>query len=91
VNHYRKDGHMRFFSNNPISGNLSRYDHREGNDDYVQPQALFNLFHKGQKDRLFPILLRGCRECRMTSSSANWDISRKCIRNTPLAKLAEAA
>ena len=26
---------------------------REGNDDYGQPRALFNLFDKGQKARLF--------------------------------------
>jgi len=36
-----------------ISGDAGRYDHREGNDDYIQPRALFNLFDKGQKDRLF--------------------------------------
>jgi catalase len=27
--------------------------HREGNEDYGQPRALFNLFDKGQKARLF--------------------------------------
>ena len=79
VNHYHKDGHMRFFPNNPnadayyepnsfngpvespdfsepplkISGDADRYDHREGNDDYGQPRALFNLFDDGQKARLF--------------------------------------
>jgi catalase len=79
MNHYHKDGHMRFFPNFPnpdayyepnsfkgpvespdfaepplmISGDAGRYDHREGNDDYIQPRALFNLFDKGQKDRLF--------------------------------------
>lgn len=36
-----------------ISGDASRYDHREGNDDYGQPRALFNLFDDGQKARLF--------------------------------------
>ena len=36
-----------------ISGDVSRYDHREGNDDYAQPRALFNLFDDGQKARLF--------------------------------------
>jgi catalase len=36
-----------------ISGDADRYDHREGNDDYSQPRALFNLFDKGQKSRLF--------------------------------------
>jgi catalase len=36
-----------------ISGDADRYDHREGNDDYSQPRALFNLFDDGQKQRLF--------------------------------------
>ena len=79
VNHYHKDGHMRFFPNFPnpdayyepnsfngpkenpdfaepplkISGDADRYNHREGNDDYGQPRALFNLFDDGQKARLF--------------------------------------
>ena len=36
-----------------ISGDADRYDHREGNDDYGQPRALFNLFDDAQKSRLF--------------------------------------
>jgi len=36
-----------------ISGNAARYNHRDGNDDYVQPRALFNLFNAEQKQRLF--------------------------------------
>ena len=36
-----------------ISGDAARYNHRIGNDDYVQPRALFNLFDAGQKSRLF--------------------------------------
>ena len=36
-----------------ISGDATRYDHREGNDDYIQPRALFKLFDDGQKARLF--------------------------------------
>jgi catalase len=36
-----------------ISGDANRYNHREGNDDYGQPRALFNLFDDGQKSRLF--------------------------------------
>jgi catalase len=36
-----------------ISGDAARYDHREGNDDYGQPRALFALFDAGQRDRLF--------------------------------------
>jgi catalase len=79
MNHYHKDGHMRFFPNFPnpdacyepnsfegpvespefaepplkISGDADRYNHREGNDDYGQPRALFNLFDDDQKERLF--------------------------------------
>jgi catalase len=36
-----------------ISGDAARYDHREGNDDFSQPRALFGLFDEGQKQRLF--------------------------------------
>ncbi len=36
-----------------ISGDAARYDHREGNDDFGQPRALFALFDAGQRDRLF--------------------------------------
>lgn len=37
----------------PIYGDADRYDHREGNDDFGQPRALFELFDSGQKQRLF--------------------------------------
>lgn len=80
VNHYHKDGSMRFFDNFhenpdayyepnsfngpvedkqyveppfPVTGDGYRYNHRENNDDFVQPRALFNLFDDGQKERLF--------------------------------------
>ena len=36
-----------------ISGDAARYDHREGNDDFLQVKALFNLFDQPQKSRLF--------------------------------------
>ncbi|WP_035691716.1 catalase [Azospirillum halopraeferens] len=36
-----------------IAADADRYDHREGNDDFSQPRALFNLFDDGQKQRLF--------------------------------------
>ena len=36
-----------------ISGDVDRYNHRIGNDDYSQPRALFNLFDEGEKSRLF--------------------------------------
>ncbi len=36
-----------------ISGDAARYDHRDGNDDFSQPRALFNLFDTGQRERLY--------------------------------------
>jgi catalase len=36
-----------------ISGDAARYDHREGNDDFSQPRALFRLFDAEQRKRLF--------------------------------------
>lgn len=36
-----------------ISGDAARYDHRQGNDDFSQPRALFNLFDDEQRKRLF--------------------------------------
>ena len=36
-----------------IEGAMARYNHREGNDDFSQPRALFELFDDGQKSRLF--------------------------------------
>ncbi|TWB42704.1 catalase [Nitrospirillum pindoramense] len=36
-----------------LSGDVARHDHREGNDDYSQPRALFTLMDQGQKSRLF--------------------------------------
>ena len=37
----------------PLEGAASRYDHRQGNDDFSQPRALYNLFDQAQKNRLF--------------------------------------
>ncbi len=36
-----------------ISGDVSRFDHREGNDDYSQPRALHNLMNDDQRARLY--------------------------------------
>jgi catalase len=36
-----------------ISGDGARYNHRDGNDDYGQVRALYNLFDAGQKHRLY--------------------------------------
>ncbi len=37
----------------PLDGPADRYDHRDGNDDYGQPAALFRLFSAEQRQRLF--------------------------------------
>nr|WP_314433583.1 catalase [uncultured Brevundimonas sp.] len=36
-----------------ITGDADRWDHRDGNDDYSQPRALFELFDAGERQRLF--------------------------------------
>lgn len=36
-----------------ISGDADHYDHRDGNDDYSQPRALWSLFDAAQKQRLY--------------------------------------
>ena len=36
-----------------IVGDADRYNHRDGNDDYSQPRALWNLFDDAQKGRLY--------------------------------------
>lgn len=36
-----------------IAGDIDRYDHNNGNDNYAQPRALFNIFDAEQKARLF--------------------------------------
>ena len=36
-----------------VSGEAKRWDHREGNEDFAQPRALFELFDEAQKERLF--------------------------------------
>ncbi|MDD9924230.1 MAG: catalase [Rhodospirillaceae bacterium] len=36
-----------------VTGDIDRHDHRDGNDDYSQPRALFELFDAAQRQRLF--------------------------------------
>lgn len=36
-----------------LAGAADRYNHRDGNDDYAQPRALFELFDAGERERLF--------------------------------------
>ena len=42
----------------PLEGDAWRYDHREGNDDYAQPRALFELMSPEQRERLFGNIAR---------------------------------
>lgn len=42
----------------PADGDGYRYDHREGNDDYSQPRALFELMSPEQKEQLFGNIAR---------------------------------
>jgi len=51
------------FSEPPLAihGDVDRYDHREGNDDYSQPRALFLLFDADQKRRLFSNIAESMR------------------------------
>lgn len=37
----------------PLQGDADRWNHREGNDDFSQPRALFLLMDAGQRQRLF--------------------------------------
>ena len=37
----------------PVDGDGDRYNHREGNDDFSQPRALFTLMNTSQKEQLF--------------------------------------
>lgn len=37
----------------PLSGAADRFNHRDGNDDYGQPRALFNLMSAAQKEALY--------------------------------------
>ena len=41
-----------------IEGAMARYNHREGNDDFSQPRALFELMSPEQRERLFGNIAR---------------------------------
>lgn len=58
----------RSFTEPPLDlhGPASRFNHRDGNDDFSQPRALFLLFDEGQKARLFTNVataMRGVPPC----------------------------
>ena len=40
------------------SGDATRYNHRDGNDDYTQPGNLFRLMTSAQRQRLFENIAR---------------------------------
>ncbi len=41
-----------------VAGNVDRYDHREDDDYYSQPAALFRIFYAAQRERLFGNIAR---------------------------------
>ncbi len=41
-----------------ITGDATRYDHRDGNDDYTQAGNLFRLMNPEQRQRLFGNIAR---------------------------------
>jgi catalase len=51
-----------------ISGDADRYNHRDGNDDYRQVRALFELFDTGRRQRLF-----------LNTAEAMWGVPREII------------
>jgi catalase len=44
-----------------LHGPAARFDHRDGNDDFSQPRALFMLFDDAQKARLFANIVAAMR------------------------------
>ncbi len=59
-----------------ISGDADRYNHREGNDDYGQPRALWQLFDDAQKQRLYANIaaaMRGVPDTIVERQLAHFD------------------
>ena len=54
-----------------ISGDAARYNHREGNDDFAQPRALFHLFDAGQRTASSTTSRQPCKASPMPSWNAN--------------------
>src|SRR6202030_1532116 len=44
-----------------ISGDIGRFNHRDGNDDYTQPGNLFRLMDNGAKARLIDNIVGSMR------------------------------
>jgi catalase len=44
-----------------LHGPAARFDHRDGDDDFSQPRALFMLFDDAQKARLFANIVAAMR------------------------------
>lgn len=55
-----------------IAGDAERYNHRDGNDDYRQVTARFNLFDEGQRARLF-----------LNCAEAMWGIPDEIVERQP--------
>jgi catalase len=60
-NYFAEIEQVAFSPSNIVPGDAARYDHREGNDDYSQPRALFNFFNEEQKSRLFSNIAEAMR------------------------------
>jgi len=94
MNHYHKDGKMRFFPNfpnpdvyyepNSFNGPVESPDFSEpplkisGDADRYNPREGNDDY--GQKAHFSQTSPKRCRACRLRLSNANWDITRKCIR-----------
>ncbi len=46
----------------PLEGEVNRFDHHNGNDDYTQAGNLFRMFDAGQKQRLCENIATAMRE-----------------------------
>lgn len=67
-----------------ISGDADRYNHREDNDDYIQPRAHCSTSStRARRPDSSPTSPTRCGVCRSPSWSANWGISRRFIPTTP--------
>ena len=60
-----------------IEGQADRFDHRDGNDDFSQPRALFQLFDLAQRERLFANIAASMRGVPATITERQIDLFRK--------------
>jgi catalase len=50
-----------------LRGPAARFDHRDGNDDFSQPRAMFLLFDEAQRARLFANIAAAMKEVPVSS------------------------